>query len=157
MALDIKTGTHAASFPSKVASMMGQYGHVYNMVLTADHDNGNLIGRGAYVSFDQYTEAAVPQGFAGRINEQAADGKWYIEVTALGAGETLVVYDSATSPYTERELRDEKVFYNADGDVVQGATLIVGDVIAVSAEGITGTPAANTAVTYNATTKKYEI
>ena len=157
MALDIKTGTHAASFPTKVASMMGQYGHVYNMVLSADHDNGNLIGRGAYVSFDQYAEAAVPTGFAGRINEQAADGKWLIEVTALGAGETLYVYNSATSPYTERSLRNEKLFYNADGDVVQGATLIVGDVIAVSAVGITGTPAAKTAVTYNATTKTYEI
>ena len=35
--------------------------------------------------------------------------------------------------------------------------IVDGDVIAVSAEGITGTPAANTAVTYNATTKKYEV
>ena len=157
MALDINKGTHAVAFPSKIASMMGQYGHVYNTVLTADHDNGTLVGRGAYVSFDQYQEAAVPAGFAGRINEQAADGKWYIEVTALGAGETLFVYNSATSPYAERELRDEKLFYNAKGDVVQGATLIVGDVFAVSADAITGTPAANTAVTYNATTKKYEI
>ena len=157
MALDIRKGTHAASFPSKVASMMGQYGHVYNMVLTADHDNGNLIGRGAYASFDQYTEAAAPTGFTGLILEQTANGKWRIEVTALGAGETLYVYNSSTSPYPERDLRSEKLFYNAAGDVVQGATLIVGDTFDVSAEGITGTPAANTAVTYNATTKKYEI
>ena len=150
MAIDITKGSHISSFPSKVASMMGQSGHVYNIVLQANADNGTLCGRGAYDSFDNYKSTAVPTGFAGVIRGQAANGNWYIEVTALGDGETLYVYNSPVSPYGIKEFQDETLFYNAAGDVAQGATLIVGDVYEVSANGITGTPAANTAVTYSA-------
>ena len=150
MAIDIVKGSHVVSFPSKIASAMGQFGHVYNIVTTADVDNGALCGRGDYVSFDQYEQAAVANGFAGRINEQAADGSWYIEVTALPDDEVLYMYNAPVSEYEERELQDESLFYNKSGDVVQGMTLRVGDVFSVSENGITGTPAANTAVTYSA-------
>lgn len=148
MAIDITKGTHISSFPSKIASMMGQYGHVYNIVLQANADNGTLCGRGDYVSFDQYESDTVPTGFAGVIREQAASGNWYVEVTDLGTGETLYVYNSPISPYGEKELQDETLFYNKLGDVVQGATLIVGDVFEISAEGFTGTPAAGAVVSY---------
>ena len=149
MAIDITKGSHIRSFPNKVASMMGQYSHVYNIVLQANADNGTLAGRGNYVSFDQYQSAAAPANFAGRINEQAANGDWYVEVTALGTGETLYIYNSPVSPYKERELQDETLFYNKQGDVAQGAVLCVGDVFTISAAGFTGTPAAGKTVSYS--------
>lgn len=57
---------HAVAFPSKVlAGSMGA--HIYNITLTTAADNGNVIGRGAWNSFDNYAEAAAPNGITGKI------------------------------------------------------------------------------------------
>jgi len=148
MAIDITKGSHVVSFPNKIASAMGQYSHVYNIVLQANSDNGALAGRGDYVSFDQYKQASPANGFAGRINEQAADGTWYVEVTALPNSEVLYLYNSPVSEYSERDLQDESLFYNLEGERIQGMVLVVGDVFTISENGFTGTPAAGKSVTY---------
>ena len=151
MKIDISRNFHMASFPSKVASMNGNYAHVYNIVITDNTvDNGQLCGRGDYVSFDQYEQDTVPSGVKARINEaaKAHPGYWYVEFTELPDDEVLYMYNSAVSEYTERDLKDERLFVNEKGDVCQGARLIVGDVIEVSTEGFNGTPSAGTAVTY---------
>lgn len=152
MAIDITKGSHVSSFPTKIASMMGQYKHVYNIVLGANADNGALAGRGDYVSFDQYEQDAPSGTFAGRINEQAKNGNWYVEVTALPTDgtEVLYLYNSPISPYEEKDFQDESLFYNEEGDVVQGAVLCIGDVFEISPNGFTGTPAAGANVTYAA-------
>lgn len=156
--VDLTKNFHVVSFPSKVASMMGQYSHVYNIVLQNDTDNGMLAGRGDYVSFDQYEQATPSSSFAGRINEQAANGNWYVEVTALPADEeVLVIYNAAVSPYAEREFQDESLFFNAAGEVAQGAVLVVGDVIELSENAFTGTPAAGATVSFDSSTNKYEV
>ena len=47
---------HAVAFPSKVlAGNMGA--HIFNITLSTAADNGNIIGRGAWNSFDNYAEA----------------------------------------------------------------------------------------------------
>lgn len=148
--IDIQYGSHMAFFPAKVASANGTYGHVYNIVLSANTDNGVLAGRGAYSSFDNYAQAAAPTGFAGKIIDKAANGNWYVEVTALGEGETLVLYNAAVSEYAERDLQKESLFYNKAGEVVQGMPLIVGDILELSKEAFAGTPVLNKAVTYAA-------
>ena len=149
MAIDIRKGSHIKTFPSDIASMMGQYGHVYDIQLTADTDNGTLAGRGDYVSFHIYEQGDAPKGFAGVIREQAPDGTWYIEVTAVPSdAELLYIYNAPVSEYGEREFQDETLFYNKEGEVAQGATLIVGDWFAISKEGFTGTPSAGKSVTY---------
>lgn len=151
MKIDISRNFHMASFPSKIASMNGNYAHVYNIVIQDNTvDNGQLCGRGTYVSFDQYEQDTVPNGFAGVINEAvpAKPGYWYVEVTALPAAEVLYMYNSAVSEYVERDLKDERLFVNEKGDVIQGARLMIGDVFEVSTEGFNGTPSAGTAVTY---------
>jgi len=57
---------HAICFPSKVlAGNMGA--HIFNITLGTDADNGNVIGRGNWNSFDNYAEAACPAGFAAKI------------------------------------------------------------------------------------------
>ena len=140
-------GTHAVCFPSKVlAGSMGA--HIFNVTLTTAADNGNIIGRGAWLSFDNYAEAACPNGFAGKIVAQAANGNWYVEVTAVpSTGEALLVYNSPIIPYeSPAELADLANFYNAAGEVVKAYTLTVGDIFEVSAAAFTGDPVANKAV-----------
>ena len=61
----------------------------YNVELTTAADNGNLIARGDWVSLDLYKEAAVTT-FEGVVQEQAANGNWYVEVT--NPGDALFVY-----------------------------------------------------------------
>ena len=149
MAVDISTNKHIATFPSKVASMMGQYGHVYNIVLQANADNGILGARGDYVNFDQYEQDSVTaNAVEGKIIGQAATGNWYVEITKLPATEVLYLYNSPVSEYEEREFQDEKLFYNKADEVVQGAELKLGDVIEYSDEAFTGTAATGKAVKY---------
>ena len=149
MAIDIRKGSHMSTFPSKILSMMGNGGHVYNLVMGADSDNGSLAGRGSYVSFDQYDQAAAPNGFAGVVLEQAASGRWYVEVTAVPASaELLYVYNAPVSEYAEKDFQDESLFYNKAGEVAQGATLHIGDVFEISENGFNQTPTAGDTVTY---------
>ena len=149
--IDVRKSTHGTSFPTKVASMMGQYGHVYNIILDADADNGKLVGRGAYTHFDQYEEDALPSGWAGLVLEQATgDGRWLVETTAVPtAGEALYIFNDPTSEYSERDFQSEDLFYNKADEVAQGATLIVGDVIALSENWFNKTPAAGDTVTFS--------
>ena len=148
MAYETPTMTkHAICFPSKIlANFMGA--HIYNITLGTAADNGNIIGRGAWNSFDNYAEAACPNGFAGKIVAQAANGNWYVEVTAVPSGaEALLVYNSPILPYeSPRELADLANFYNAAGEVVKAYVLTLGDIFEVSAEAFSGTPVVNKAV-----------
>lgn len=157
MAIDFtKNATHNIAFPSFVASAMGQYGHVINLVMQGNTDNGTLSMKGNYVSFEQYEQAAVTaNSVKGIIREASAEGGWYVEFTDLPADPVFFVYNSPVSPYPEVELRDEALFYNAAGDVTQGMELHIGDIVSLSDSAFTGTPAANTAVTY--TSGKYVI
>ena len=149
MAWDIVKGSHVESFPTLVSAMMNTYKRVYNIVLTADTDNGQLCARGNYVSFDNYQQAAVADNAVTvKINEQGADGRWIVEPTVLPATEVLYLYNSPVSPYEQRDLQDESLFYNKQGDVVQGAPLLIGDLFSLSANAFTGTPAAGKTAKY---------
>lgn len=153
MAIDISKNTnHIVTFPSKVASMMGQYGHVINLEMQADSDNGILYAKGDYVSFDRYeADDIAANTVEGVINEAAAEKDcWYVELTKLGSAPVFYSYNTPVSPYPEQELRDERLFYNASGDVTQGAELHLGDVISYSTAAFTGSPVAGKAVKYTA-------
>ena len=106
MAIDIsKNATHNIAFPSYVASAMGQYGHVINLIMQADQDNGVLAAKGDYVKFEQYEMDAVADNkVEGVIREAASEGGWYVEFTKLD-GQYYFVYNAPTSPYPEIELR----------------------------------------------------
>lgn len=151
MAIDFtKNNTHIIAFPSFVASAMGQYGHVINLVMQANQDNGVLAAKGDYVSFEQYKMAAVADNkVEGVIREASAEGGWYVEFTKLD-GQYYFVYNAPISPYPEAELREEGLFYNATGDVTQGMELHLGDIVSLSSTAFTGTPAAGSTVKYSA-------
>lgn len=153
MAIDIsKNNNHIVVFPTFVASAMGQYGHVINLVMQADTDNGTLATKGAYVKFEQYKAAAVAANAVEvTVREAAAEkGCWYVEVTKLPSDLVFLVYNTPESPYPERELRDEALFYNATGDVTQGMELHMGDCFSLSADAFTGTIAEGAVAKYTA-------
>lgn len=151
MVVDITKGTHIKSFPNKIASMMGNYAHVYNLVLTANTDNGTLASRGDYVSFDQYEQDVVTaNAVEGVIRELMADGTYLVEITKLPATEVLYVYNSPVSEYPEKEFQDESLLYNKAGEVAQGATLVIGDLFTLSDAAFTGNPVVGKTVKYAA-------
>ena len=161
MALDIRKGAHAVSFPSKVASAMTQYGHIFNTVITDNNgvDNGALCVKGDYVSFDQYEQEAleVADVITGEILDQDANGCWFVEFKSLPDKVVLYLYGSPVSEYSERELQAESLWYNAKGEVVQGMMLMETDVAEYSAAAFTGTPAKGATVTYDVATNKWTI
>ena len=145
-----KNATHVVAFPSKVASAMGQYGHVINFIMNANVDNSVLGTKGTYVSFDQYNRVEVADNkVEGVIREAAAEGGWYVEFTKLD-GQIFFVYNTPKSPYPEVELRDEALFYNASGDVAQGMELHLGDIVTLSDAAFTGTASEGKTVKYSA-------
>ena len=151
MAIDFtKNATHVIAFPSKVASAMGQYGHVINFKLLANADNGVLGTKGDYVSFDQYKRVEVTDNkVEGIIREASSEGGWYVEFSKLD-GQIFFVYNTPKSPYPEVELRDEALFYNESGDVTQGMELHLGDIVSLNDAAFTGTPVAGKTVKYSA-------
>lgn len=150
MALKYTIEKHAVAFPSKVLARNGGK-HIYNIQLTADHDNGQLIGKGDFIHLDLYKEAVAPV-FAGVILGQAANGNQYVEVTA--DTDALFIYQQPITAETwTNEFKMERNFYNAKGDVVRAYELAKGDVIEVSAEGFDKAPVAKKTVSADATGK----
>lgn len=160
--IDLSKNFHKAIFPSKVNSAMEQGGHIYNVTLINDHDNGDLVKRETtWVGFDRFNESATPvdaSEFTGIVLGESTSnpGYWFVQVLTV-ADDVVLVYNSPISPYPQRELQDEKLFVNKTGDTVQGFELSRGDVFEVSANGFSGTLAVNAPVTFDATTKKYAI
>ena len=137
---------HSYGFPSKVAASAGSP-HIYNIRLTKDHDNASLVGKGKWVAFDEYEEAEVPT-FEGIIQDQAANGNWYIEVTK--DTDALFVFDSAIVAETyNSEFKKESNFFNEKGKTIKAYSLIVGDIVEVSANGFEGEPEKEKTVTYS--------
>lgn len=137
MAIRYEIKKHAVAFPSKLLAQNGGK-HIYNVVLSTDTDNGNLIARGEWDSLDLYKEAAVTT-FEGVVREQAANGNWYVEVT--DPGDALFVYQQPViAEEWTNTFKKTSNFFNAAGDRVRSYELAVGDVFEVSAEGFSKAP-----------------
>lgn len=154
MAIDITKGTHNVAFPSKMLASMGG-AHQYNITLTANHDNGTLVARGTWNSFDNYNEGTVAASggnndFAGVIRQVNPDDStlWYVEITANSA-DLLFVYNSDISEYSERDLQNPSLFYNKAGEVVRGFEMRKGDVVLLSSNAFNGKPVAGKTLTYS--------
>lgn len=155
MAIKYSIDTHAICFPSKLLAQNGGK-HILNITLTNDTDNGTLVAAGKFEDLDRYTEAA-PTTFEGKIQKQAANGHWYVEV--VDPGDALLVYMQAfiAEDWTNR-FKKESNFYNAKGDVVRGYELAKRDVFELSAEGFTGEELAEgKKVTYDSVSRKLKV
>lgn len=150
MAFDVTLGaTHNIFFPSKLLASAGGK-HQYDITLTANHDNGTLVNKGTWNSFDNYNEGAVggTNSFAGviRQEDETNPGNWYVEVTA--ETDLLILYNSPVSPYQEERFQNEALFYNKSGDVARGFEMAKGDIFSISTSAFTGNPVAGKPLTY---------
>lgn len=136
--IDISTTKHNVAFPSRVQSAYGG-GHIYDIELTKDHDNGEFVSKGDYIALGTYKEADAA-ALSAKIVEVATNGHFYVEVTAEPATEVLFLHQPVVSPYTEKKYQAESLWVNKKGDVIKGYSLHLGDIIEEAAEGFIGTP-----------------
>ena len=156
MAIKHTIARHASAFPSKVLAHEGG-AHIFNVQLTNDCDNGNIIRKGDYASLDLYKENATPAStMTGVIVGAATNGNWYVEITANPDHELFVYQVPMIAEDWTNNFKKESNFYNAAGSVVRAYDLCVGDIVEVSAEGFsTNTPQAGKKVTV--ASKKFSV
>lgn len=141
---------HAVCGSSKLKATTA--GHIYNIKIEQDLDNGSVVAKGDYVA-PEYYKAKDSTGFAGVILDKAANGNWYIEVTDPGDALLLLQVPMIYEEYTTR-MQHESNFYNASGDIVRAYELYAGDIFELSAEGFNGTPEKGKSVTVENKTVK---
>lgn len=146
MAMKFEIEKHSYCFPTKVLAGNGG-SHILNIELTADADNGVIVGVGEYKSFDNYVEAPAPATYEAKIVDKAADGNFYVEV--VEPADAVLIYEVPVMTMGNYDSRFTSVknFYNAKGDVVRGYCLAKHDIYELSAEAFTGTPEVGKTVT----------
>lgn len=141
---------HATANVSKLLATTGG-AHIYNVTLSTAADNGNIIKRGAWLSFDNYAEAAATEIDA-VVRGQAANGNWYVEV--VDPKDCLLVYNPPVieEDYNNR-FKAEYNFFVGEGEVARAHELMKGDLFEVSAEGFSKTPSAGKTISTIASKK----
>lgn len=134
---------HAICGSSKLKATKS--GHIYNILIEQDMDNGSIVAKGDYVKPEVY-KAKASTGFAGTIVDIAANGNFYVEVTDPGDAVLLLNVPLIYEEYTTA-MQHESNFYNANGDIVRGYELYAGDIFELSKEGFSGEPTKGKAVT----------
>lgn len=131
-------GPYAVCFPTKIRS--GNCGHILNLTLQQDLENGTIRSAGDWIELDNYEDAAAADNFEGVIRGKSARGYYYVEVTADTSD--LLVYQEPIPAETNygRKFTAENVWINEAGDVVRAYTLCKYDIFEVSAEAFTTTP-----------------
>lgn len=138
MAIRYSIEKHAVAAPAKLLATNGG-AHIYNVTLSTDADNGAIIKRGAWNSFDNYKEAKATT-FDGVVREKAANGNWYVEVLSNQGLDALFVHNVPINAETyNNEFKKESNFFNEAGSVVRAHELCAGDIIEVSAENFSET------------------
>ena len=141
---------HAVAGSTRLTGTKAVGGHgIVDIRISTDLDNGSIIGKGALEAGEVYAMAA-PTTFNGKIIDRAANGNWYVEVTAAENAYLVLTPPLCYYDYTQ-SMRDEATFYNANGDIVRAYKLFEGDIFELSAEGFDGTPVKNKLVDVNAT------
>lgn len=144
MAVSYTIAKHGVCFPTKVLS--GNCGHVLNITLTSDTDNGNFVKIGNWQELDRYAEGAAT-ALSAVVRGKSARGNWYVEVTADSA-DTLLVYQDpivAEANWGKRWVSEDN-FYNKAGDTVRAYTLHKYDIIELSDACFDGTPTDGTTI-----------
>ena len=93
-------------------------GHIYDLEMVKDTDNGTIVALGAHVEGQVY-----------KAKEYAAGDKPYFILTPP------LAYNG------KKSWSDEKYFYNAKGEIARAYELYVDDIFTVSDKAFVGTPA----------------
>lgn len=137
MAIAYTIAKHAWVYPSNMLASKGGK-HIYNILLTADMDNGTIVARNTYKELDVYDHKAST-GVAAVVRDQANNGNYVVEITAPGDG-IMLYSEPVIAEEFNREFMDEENFFNESGDVVKGYELAVGDRVEVSLAGFDDEP-----------------
>lgn len=114
---DLVKGTaHVVAESSRLKATTA--GHIYDLEMIADTDNGTIVGIGAHVEGQVYKAKAFANG----------DKPYFILTPPLA-------YNG------KKSWSDEKYFYNAKGEIARAYELHVDDIFTVSEDAFTGTPA----------------
>lgn len=113
---NITGAVHAVAESSRLKATTA--GHIYDLEMIADTDNGDIVALGAHVEGQVYKAKAY-----------AAGSKPYLVLT------TPIAYNG------RKAYSDEKYFYNATGEIARAYELYVDDIYTISADAFTGTPA----------------
>ena len=136
---DMIKGGHIVAESTNILSTNFGGGHIYNIAVTEDMDNGLIVARDVYDS------------------NEYEDEVWTMKAYAAG-DEPLLLLNPPVVPFTAlKTYSDEDRFYNATGDIVRAYTLRIGDRFALSEAAFDQTPAEKKYVTFNASTKQYVV
>lgn len=135
---------HGVCFTSKCLAATGGK-HIYNIKISADRDNGDVVAKGDWGGMEYYADKAST-GVTGKILEVAANGNYYVEIVNPGDGVLLRNTPLIAEEFT-RTFQKECNFYNAQGEIVRGYELAAGDIIELSAECFVGEPVAKADLT----------
>lgn len=128
---------HAVALPNNVLSQ-DYAGHIFNVYLSTDTDNGNLVKIGDWKEYDVFNEAAVTE-FEGKIVQKMPNGNWLVLVT--NPGDAKLVYQKPLNPVeSPREFTKESAMYNKAGSIVRAYELHEFDRFELSDLGFDGTP-----------------
>ena len=148
MAIDITKGSHKYGFLNRLLATYGGF-HTENVTLAANHDNFDIVGLtelwNSFENYDEDTSATID--FEGVVMGLSSEGTWYIKVKK--ATSCYLVYNSPVSEYQEKELQDESLFYNLEGETAEAIELWKGDIFSVSPNGFTGTVKEGCLVSYS--------
>lgn len=145
---------HAVAGSSKLKAT--DTGHLFNIQIEKDMDNGTIVSKGDYVKPEVYKANLTVTGFEAVIVDVAANGNFYVEVVTPGDALLVLSVPLIYEEYTTA-MQHESNFYNANGDIVRAYELSTNDIFELSAEGFIGTPAAGKTVTVDAATSKLAV
>lgn len=144
MAVGITISKHGWAYPAKsLAEKGGKY--IYNITLSADHDNGEVVGKGDFIELDRYKEGTAAD-LEAVVVDTAPNGNFYVEIK--NPGTALIIRQVPVIEYEfNRSIKEEASFYNEKGDTVRGYELAVGDIWEMSADCFSETVKVGDAVT----------
>jgi hypothetical protein len=112
----VKGDAHIVAESSRLKATTA--GHIYDLEMIEDTDNGTIVAIGAHVEGQVYKAKAYAEG----------DKPYFILTPPLA-------YNG------KKSWSDEKYFFNAKGEIARAYELHVDDIFTVSEEAFTGTPA----------------
>lgn len=147
MALKYEITKHGYAFPTDVLAGKGGE-HMYNLLMDKDRANGEVVALNEWQGM-QYFSVKEPTGLEAVVLEQAANGNWYVHITAAGDAVVIRQVPQIEEQFT-KEFEKEANFYNAKGEIARGYRAHEGDIWELSADLFDKTPEAKKTLTYAA-------
>ncbi len=144
MSIQYEIKKHATCLPSNVLAQ--DYGaHIFNVKLTSDTDNGNLVKIGDWESLDVFKEDTATE-FTGKVVQKMTNGNWLVLVT--NPGDAALVYNVPIAPedWTHNWTKESNM-YNPTGTIARVYELRKWDRFELSEEGFSATPEAGKEIT----------